>query len=484
MDKNKVIFSRNWYRNELKDKYYISALPGKKENISASSFYGYRIGVNKFINDNNFKKGTKIMLSYMASEELQMMVPRNYGYFSGMDSIYYNQTFCNEIKDLCTIYKSLQFVNRHLNITEDYELYSSRVGKYILKYLYDNKSNTIKANETLTKIDNITTVNYIESVTLLGRLLLWVPTITLIAIFTMYTFLYNYKIGKKFIFFKKAYWFAYILGLGLIVCYMYTNLDIISLLKCQIRTVLLTIGFTLTITLQCLKLIGNFPTKTNVVVTIEKNLSIILSCLVFFDGMISSVFILLPYTNSLYYVEDGKNYIKCQFLSFESKMLLGGLLLYKMIIIIIGYVFIYLEWNDIFLKLDIRMMFYSYTISTILGIAFIASSFIDMEMDRYFMIKNGIVFSYCIINFILNFLYKFFIPSSFYEKNNINIKYGIFSDSKENNTHEIAENVRKSNENFNGGRFNDVKVKMKNYHNGCLYTQNQPSQNVNPINQN
>jgi len=486
MDKKKVLFSRNWYKNELKDKYYITALPGKKENISASSFYGYRIGVNKYINDNNFKKGAKIILSYMASEEVQMMVPRNYGYFSGLDSIYYNQTFCSEIKDLCNIYKSLQFVNKPLNISDDdYELYSSKVKKYLLKFLYDNESNTIKANETLSKIDNLTTINNVESVSFLGKLLFWVPTITLIVMFTTYTFLYNYKIVKKFLFFKKAYWFSYLLGLGLIVSYMYTNLDTISLLKCQIKTILLTIGFTLTITVQCLKLIGNFPTKTNIVLTIEKNLSIIVSCFVFFDAVISTLFILVPYTNKVYYMEEGKNFIKCQFLSILSKILLGGLLLYKMVIIIIGYIFIYLEWNDIFLKLDIRMMFYSYTVSTILGIAFIVFSFIDIDMDRYYIIKNVIVFSYCILNFIITFLHKFFVPSSFYEKNNISIKYGMFSDSKENNhdNHELADSAKKSNENFNS-RFNDVKIKMKNYHNGSLYTQNQQNQNANVVNQN
>jgi len=474
MDEKKVLFSKNWYKAKYRDKYYINALPGNKEDISGSTFKGYSIGVNKYI-DNSKKQSAKDTIKYLSSEEGQMNITRDLGVFCGMDKVYENESFCkNDAQEFCDIYKKLQIVVRPYSLTEDYDKYSNKVIEYLHQYLYKDESSSISANETLAKIDDITKVYYIEATSFLGNFMFWTPTVTLVIMFLSFFTIYNYKIGKKFIFFTKFYWFTYLLGLGLIMSYMYTNTNTITSFKCQIKTVLLSVGFTLTITVQCLRLISNFPTKTNFVISVEKNLSLIVSCLVYLDVISSTNFFFVSYTNDIYYIDDGKNYRRCQFLSLDSKLLLGGIFLYKMLVVVLGYIYIYLEWNDIFLKLDIRMISYSYIVSSVLGIVFIIFSFIDNDMNQYYFIKNIIIYLYCVINYILTFFYKFFIPSSFYEKNNINIKYAIFNDGKDN---QVPDNIRKLSEGFNN-RFNDVRSKMKNYHNGSLYSQNQQKQNT------
>ena len=58
------------------------------------------------------------------------------------------------------------------------------------------------------------------------------------------------------------------------------------------------------------------------------------------------------------------------------------------------------------------------------------------------------------------------------------LKYAMFNDGKDN---QVPESLRKMSEGFNN-RFNDVRSKMKNYHNGSLYKQSEQKQKSNDDN--
>jgi len=172
MDTKKILFSKNWYKEKYREKYYITALPGKKKDISGSTFKGYSIGVNKYI-DNDKKQSAKETIQYLSSEEGQMNITRDLGVFCGMDKVYYDESFCkNDAQEFCDIFKKLQIVIRPYSLTNDYDDYSNKVIQYIHKFLYKDESSTISANETLAKIDDITKVYYIESTSFLGNFML------------------------------------------------------------------------------------------------------------------------------------------------------------------------------------------------------------------------------------------------------------------------------------------------------------------------
>eukprot|EP00833_Pecoramyces_ruminatium_P002678 jgi/Orpsp1_1/1176710/evm.model.c7180000058701.1 len=464
-ENDNILFIKNWYKIGYEDNYYISKLPGKKDGISASTIGGYSIAMNKNIKDRNFKLMAGKAIDFFISEEVQMKFVESHSIISGLGIIYYNQTFCNMngVNQICDIYLNSQPVIRPYNKTDDYDKYSTDIRSYINNYLYKDK---MDAKETLEKIDDITKVYYIDYNSPIGNFSMFAPIITLSITLILYTFIFNYKLGKKFILLSKTYWFVYIFGIGLMMCYLICNIGVITLFKCHIKILVLSVGFTLTSTLLCLKLISNIPSKSNFVLSFQKNFSLFVSLAIWIDILICSLFIFAHYENVVYYKVDDMNFQRCEFPTIFSKLTLILLGLYKLLIMLLQLTLVYIEWNDIFLKIDIRLLFYSQLSAMLAIILFITFSFINNDdLEPYYLTKNIIVFSYCIINLCFNFYSRFFIPSSFYERNNINVKkYACtLAEINDKNKSEIIDSTRKSNESLNK-KFNGFKEKMKNYH--------------------
>ncbi|OUM61737.1 hypothetical protein PIROE2DRAFT_12193 [Piromyces sp. E2] len=370
MIQKKVIFSKNWYKKGLEDKYYISIIPGYKKGISGSTINGYNIGINKYIKKEN-KIAAAQAIMYFTNEINQIQYSTEFGNISGMDTIYNNQTFCKNNPDICNIYTNSQPIVRPFSLLDNYEEYSKKFRDYITKFLYNNTDDSydIKSSQTLGKIEDMAKVYFIENTSTLGKFSIW--------------------------------------GICIMLGYLYTNIGEMLLIKCQVKTVLLSVGFSLTITLQCLKLISNYPYKSHIVILSKKYFAIIMSCIIWIDVGICTLFIGVSYKNNIYYNNEDINFQKCQFESL-----------------------------------------------------------------------NVIVYAYCVLNFFINFFCKLFIPSKYYEINNINIKkYAVFNRdyTKDNVVQDIVEPSNRSNENIsndsNGNKFNDIKEKIKNYHNGNIYNQ-------------
>ncbi|KAL6607140.1 hypothetical protein U3516DRAFT_829703 [Neocallimastix sp. 'constans'] len=423
-NEKKILFIKNWYKKGYEDKYFISKLPGNKKGITASSIGGRSIGINKYLNNREIKNIAGKIIDFIISDENQMHSLLTHSKISGLDTIYYNKTFCSmeAVKDICGIYLNSQPVVRPYNISKSYKKYSSNIRNYLNEYIYNNKT-TISAGRTLEKIDNILKVHYIEFKSLIGcfSFIASITTLTIILIF--YILIFNYKWGKKFIFFSKTYWFIYLIGIGLIICYLIFNIGEMTLFKCHVKVLTLSIGLTLTSTLQCIKLISNAPSKSNLVLTFQKNFALILSSALWIDISLCSLLIFTQYENKIYYKNDDINFRRCEFPTIFSKLVLIILILYKILTILTQFIFIYMEWKDIFLKIDIKLLFCSNILSFIFGIIFIVICLIyNTDLNQYYLLKNIIVFNYCIVNLCFNFLSRFFVPLSYYEKNNINVK--------------------------------------------------------------
>jgi len=430
MNNNKVLFSKNWYKKGLENKYYVSILPGYIKGISGSTINGYNIGVNKFINKENKIAAAKVIM-YFTSEINQMYYAENYGNISGMQNIYDNQTFCKTNQDICNIYTNSQPITRPYTTLDNYKDYSMKVRNYITQFLYNSTDDTYdaKSTQTLGMIEDITKIYYIEKSSTLGKFSIWGTTATIILIIMTYTSIYNLKYGAKFIFLPKSYWLAYTLGVCLMIGYLYTNIGEMTLLKCQVKTVLFTVGFTLTTTVQCLKLISIYPNKTNFTVFTKKFFSIIVSISVWMDVFVCTLFIGVSYKNITIYNAEGINFQKCQFQSPSSIILLIIILLYKVFVLIAECILISIEWNDIYLKHDIRMLVFSQVLTFAFIITYIIILLINFnDLNKHYLIRNITVYVYCVLNFILNFVYKLLTPSKYYEVNNINIKkYAVFN---------------------------------------------------------
>ncbi|ORX79188.1 periplasmic binding protein-like II, partial [Anaeromyces robustus] len=66
----KILFARYWDNIISKDKYYVSRLPGEKEDISTSCISGLNVGINKFSSIENQNASLEV-LNFFFSEEIQ-----------------------------------------------------------------------------------------------------------------------------------------------------------------------------------------------------------------------------------------------------------------------------------------------------------------------------------------------------------------------------------------------------------------------------
>lgn len=247
--------------------------------------------------------------------------------------------------------------------------------------------------------------------------------------------------------------------------YLYTNIGTLTNFKCQIRTILLSVGFTLTSTLQCLKLLSNMPSKSNYVGSVKKNFPIILNCIIWIDIFFCSLFLSVSYKNNINYIIDNVNFQKCQFLSLKSRILILCLLGYKLIVIFINFALTYIEWNNELFKIDVRSILFTHVFSLIFIVTFAGYYYTDSnDLNKYYLIRNLLVLLYCILIFSLNFLTKFFISSTHFENKNINNNnYGYsYSNNELNNKNENPNNLA-NNRQEHDTRKNEFKEKMKSY---------------------
>ncbi|ORX80089.1 hypothetical protein BCR32DRAFT_245898 [Anaeromyces robustus] len=384
---------------------------------------------------------------------------------SGMSSIYNNETFCNEAQINCNIYNNAQTIPKPFNLMNNYEDYITEFMNYANEYLFSKENDESTAYKALERIDRISRVYYIDYNSDIGRISLIAPTALIILMLILYSLTFKHNIGKNFIFLSKRYWLTYIFGISLMLSYLYTNIGTLTNFKCQIRTILLSVGFTLTSTLQCLKLLSNMPSKSNYVGSVKKNFPIILNCIIWIDIFFCSLFLSVSYKNNINYIIDNVNFQKCQFLSLKSRILILCLLGYKLIVIFINFALTYIEWNNELFKIDVRSILFTHVFSLIFIVTFAGYYYTDSnDLNKYYLIRNLLVLLYCILIFSLNFLTKFFISSTHFENKNINNNnYGYsYSNNELNNKNENPNNLA-NNRQEHDTRKNEFKEKMKSY---------------------
>ncbi|OUM63392.1 hypothetical protein PIROE2DRAFT_10116 [Piromyces sp. E2] len=140
--------------------YKLSALPGGKKGISGSIIGGHNIGINSYISTKNKEASVKV-LEFLNSWDVQKEYVINDGVYSGIPSLYDDEDVC-AVRD-CNFIKSIQLTSRPLE--EDYNTYSEKYRKYLLKFLYEDD---ISAEETLIKINDIKNIYEISFKSYMG----------------------------------------------------------------------------------------------------------------------------------------------------------------------------------------------------------------------------------------------------------------------------------------------------------------------------
>ncbi|OUM68879.1 hypothetical protein PIROE2DRAFT_3409 [Piromyces sp. E2] len=292
---NEGIFIKNWYYTGIGDVWNKTILVGGTPGISGSSIGLFNMGISKYIPDER-KKGAAEVIKFMTGKEMQKKyVIMKYGSYSGIQDLYDDPEVCSIID--CDIAKSVQPITRPSALTDNYDEYSSHVGKYLNEYLYGDTD--ISAKDTLIKINDIIKIYTIEidyKSSLEGFLSL----------------IFKNKVNESFNFFTKDLWILIFIGILINLNSVLTEYGELTNFKCQLKVVLFEFGFSFTFIPILYNLILNLPINIKNINWIKNNKYKYFSLFFIFD-VILTILILCGSAFEIkeYIFYDGKNFNRC-----------------------------------------------------------------------------------------------------------------------------------------------------------------------------
>ncbi|ORX80086.1 periplasmic binding protein-like II [Anaeromyces robustus] len=458
MQSGDFIFIKYWYFPNMP--FNVTALPGGKVGISGSSIGGFNIGVSNYV-DEDRKKAAVIALEYITSKDMQKRIVMENKLFSGIPSLYDEPEVCNVID--CEFFKSIQLIARPTSKSKNYSSYSEKFRKYIYEYLYGDKS----PEYVLKKINDISKFYYIstntENTNIGVIMVIVVGLLSIIMLFSL-KFLSIKHMRPYFRFLTDDFWVLTVFGSLLIMYASFTGLGKVSILKCELRTLLLSVGFTMSLIPIFYRLILNFPEQNMISHWVSNNKYLFLIIFIFTDILINTLAFNSPYTIEDKLVAEGENFQVCKMTTY-GKLLNYLLLISKFIITLCMLFFIFIEWNIEESRLDIRYLSIAIYMDVISIVVLIIFNWIDVnDYIIATIIPNGIYIFFAVTNYVFFFNYR--IVLAFMKKDDDDdLFYKTFSKGTSNYGSTSYLNNSKSNNNKDiSNNKNQMSDKLLSYH--------------------
>ncbi|ORY85900.1 periplasmic binding protein-like II [Neocallimastix californiae] len=403
LNSSDCLFVKTWNTVPHIGNYTLSNLPGNTEGISGSCIGGYNMGINKYISNEKKKKAAKI-IEYFASYDFQKNTILNYGFQTALEEIYDDKLICQRYEQ-CQDFKYIQSILRPIYATEDYSEYSRKFRNYLLKYLYENAS----LNECLQNIEYLTKIFYEENSTLMNKFYIILLGITILYMILTFSIAFTQKYKSKFKLLNPFYWFLYMLGQIIIMCYGIAGMGETTDFKCQIRPIIFSVGFTLGNTILLVRMLINFPeSERHFVRFCEKNFGKTILFSFAIDAILNVIALIEPY--GVERIIDGNiMYNKCKLSSTIGLVAVGFIFLYKLLILLAMAILIFIEWNIQEFKHDIRYatatLFISFIIYLLFGM--VQNMKIGGYKERFF-IPAMITYIYGLSCYSVYFVTRFF----------------------------------------------------------------------------
>ncbi|OUM69285.1 hypothetical protein PIROE2DRAFT_2782 [Piromyces sp. E2] len=422
-DHKQYIFFRYWYSKHIympkvgnldEVSYKFAPLPGKKSGISGSCIGGSNIALNRYISEEK-KKAAVEVYKYLFSYEFQKRLIIDLDRRSAIHSLYSDAEVCNVIN--CTMYSNIQGIVRPSSSSPNYEEFSSKFSSYIKDYIIDGKRT---AEETLTLIDNIQRIHFVEVTSISGIIILISIVIAILLILVSYIYISIKRSRIQFNFLPFNYWCYFLLGLSILICSSLTGMGNFNEYSCVLRPVLISIGFSLSYMPFFIKMASIYPHKNMIVKFINNNNNLVLVLSVLTDMIINFVWILYdPVKVQKEAIPDGESYKICK-PSHKLGLIMIIILLFKAVTIIFSMGFLVVsEWNIKIFKSDIRHIGNAVYLSIINIVIYLVIIFIHFT-SRYLHngIRCGITIVFCFSNLILILGPKIYKISFYKEKVN------------------------------------------------------------------
>jgi len=423
------IFLKFWYFSFVKmyNMYDVSLIPGKKEGISGSTIGGYNVGINSYIKNEKIKAAIAVV-KFIASAAMQKKLVIENNMYSAIPSMYNDDEVCENVD--CEFFRSIQLTPRFKEY--DYTKYSNEFKNYIYEFLYGNKTSSyaIKKIIDLRKIYNLSLSTEDSSA---GLILFIVNMIISIFYVSSLAFLFINKFKIYFTFLTKDLWVLVILGSLVIQSAAYAEYGTLSNFKCQLRIVLLSLGFSLCFIPLLYKQIINFPIENEISLWIQKRKILFIIVFLLFDMLFISLHAIYPYNLKKVLGNNGENFYRCINNDMMSFSYISLIVIYKILTIISILLLIFIEWNIEFMHFENRLSSFAVYVN-ILCILLIA-------ILEILYIKN-----YITISVLLKFIYMLMSLTNYICLYGFRIIMPLFEDSDEQLFRKaFQENLKKSN---------------------------------------
>jgi len=457
--------------------YKASTIPGVKEGISGSCICSFNLGINKYIDKENLIS-TIEAFKFLTSKELQKkLLKKNYT-ISSISSLYDDEEVCEVID--CELYKSIQYIGIPKDVGMRYDEYSEKLESYLYDFLYGNAT----AKDSLKKINDITKIYKIsvdtkDSVIGLISLILISLISVIMLLSSLFLFKENYKPFFEYLSFD--FWIITILGSIIILYSCYTEYGDLTVVKCHLKYLFLSLGLTLNLVPTLSKLIINFPEENKLSNWINNYSRTFLLIFIMIDIIMNGLAYVFPFDVESNLIDGGENYLYCNMKNIFGIIMIYVVVIYKISVMALMLFLLFVEWNIQKYISDVRIIISTIYIDLLTIIIYII--FVYCHIKNYiinYLIKECIIFIISISNYV--FLYGFRLIFAFLNKknlkqlfiNNINKKF-INNESSTNNsilktaeicvTNQSSYSEESSNDTSKAPFKTSIFTKIINYHN-------------------
>ncbi|ORX80267.1 periplasmic binding protein-like II [Anaeromyces robustus] len=403
-----ILFIKYW-NTAFAPYYNKTLLVGNKKGVSASTIGGSLIGINKYISEERIRAAAEFV-RYITSYEIQkekIMYSKGY---TTLTPLYDDEEVCQYVD--CELGKKVQPIIRPSNLTDNYDKYSTQFRKYFSDFLFGNKT----AEETLTRINDITGIYYVtldnkENYAIV--LIILIITIIIITIMTLsLIFLLINRYKSWFSFLSADLWLIIYFGLMISIGPIILRYGEITHIKCHLGYSYLALGYNLIYIPILYKLIVNFQVKNKLTTWIQKNKYLFLVIFILID----LIFIILLYLLNPNYVvtniiDEGKNFKYCKITSTAGKLIFTTLFAEKLLIFLCILMFIFMEWSLKKTSTDLKLILSAiYTNALILIVSYITHFINYKDYINKFILDTSIKLFYVFSNYIYLYGIRTILP--------------------------------------------------------------------------
>jgi len=271
--------------------------------------------------------------------------------------------------------------------------------------------------------------------------------------------LFIQKTKQRYKYLSIPEWILHIIGNIIMMCSIITLYFNLTNLLCHLRTIFVFVGFIISLTPVLSKLIISNPKINKISEWTEVHRIIFNICVIFIGIILNGILMLSTYDIESVENPENKDFLICLMNEVFGNFLFTISLFYDVVIIVIMFILLLMEWNLKASHTYIRLIL----LALCLDIIFLSFNFISMKISynnyiTYNLLFSLYIFCFSLTNYVIIYISNIFIKQDEDILNMYNKKIQQFSDysvSKSNNnySYDTSNVTNMFSENTNGTSF-------------------------------